>query len=1185
MRKRSPQKPPLRTNGPQAQVVRRDDDWTTRPELRLRILGLPSEITTHTLWTSFSRHGAVSQIEIFEDSRGLRDGSARITFSPPPLEPFWQRIQPFRIRWGAAMSIPVQLSLEAPRRTYYHPSPVNPSIKYPELMILQADSIDFGIMYDQNTMMSMHTVVASPMGRIKFKQNMLHRETVVEFRVDINNRSELFRFSIPFAHLNTILRIDSGQSDKIELVVSLPTPPHFFRKLEERDTHDPKARYWAEHDAWFRQTDITDFPLQVRNAPITIKKPGPIIDIGRWTTYRLKFDISSSKAQYLFRQIGQALRDYNISIQEMTEFEIASHREPAVWKYTDQSIMAPHEPTSTLADLFKDESIPPLAFPVRYQLEVCISHGYLSEHNLGQEFVRRLREMDPTKAQDVLEYVANQEKRIFAPMELFDIKIIKGSASRPPIPQYCAFIRSATVTPSTVYFNTPTVEISNRVIRYYAEHADRFLRVRFTAEKDEGKIYSTDKDTMNEVFTRVKRALRNGIKVGERHYEFLAFGNSQFRENGAYFYASLPHLQAQQIRDWMGSFDEIPYVAQYAARLGQCFSTTRAIIGTRTTIKEIEDEEHNGYVFTDGVGMLSPFLAQLITHELGIVRTSSEPPSIFQFRMGGCKGILAVSPHSKLQEITIRRSQYKFAARHEGLEIIRWSQFAASNLNRQIIVVLSALGVPDEIFIEKQKAQLADLTLAMISELKALSMLQKDIDPNQMTLTLAGMILDGFQKCQEPFMISMLHLWRAWSIKYLKEKARITIEKGAFLLGCVDETATLKGHFNQTPVLQAHESMEAKLKSLPEVFVQLSKGANGKPKVILGPMLLARNPSLHPGDIRVVQGVDVRALRHLKDAVVVPQTGDRPIVNMCSGGDLDGDDYLVIWDPELLPREWNHPPMDFTPAEKIPLGRQILPDDLTSFFVEYMKNDNLSRIAVAHLAFADFMEDGGKSTKCLKLAELHSTAVDYTKSGVPARMTRDLNPSKWPHFMEKKNKPRESIYQSRKVLGKLFDQVERVDFVPVFDVPFDTRILNAYRIESTMLEDAAVIKRQYDAAVRRIMAQHAISTEFEVWSTFVMSHSKASNDYKFHEEIGRISMALKDRFRALCYEKAGGSSFETLAPFAVAMYTITVGEISEAVAEARARKTSMTADKMPMMSFPWLFHSVLGKIANRTVVP
>ena len=466
---------------------------------------------------------------------------------------------------------------------------------------------------------------------------------------------------------------------------------------------------------------------------------------------------------------------------------------------------------------------------------------------------------------------------------------------------------------------------------------------------------------MDEVFTRVKRTFRNGITIGDRHYEFLAFGNSQFREHGAYFFAPLQHLQPQHIRSWMGDFDRIPYVALYAARLGQCFSTTRAIIGTNTIVKEVEDEKRSGYVFTDGVGKISPFLAQIIACELGIIRTSTGAPSVFQFRMGGCKGILAVAPDSIGREISIRRSQYKFAARHEGLEIIRWSQFAAANLNRQIIVVLSALGVPDNTFIEKQKAQLANLELAMTNEKVALGMLQKDIDPNQMTLALAGMILDGFQRVQEPFMMSLLRLWRAWSIKYLKEKARITVREGAFLLGCVDETAILRGHFDNT---FPSDTFEDAVNKLPEVFVQLSKGPRDKPSIITGPMILARNPSLHPGDIRVVRAVDVQALRHLKDVVVVPQTGDRPIVNMCSGGDLDGDDYLVIWDKALLPHEWNHPPMDFTPAQKIPLGRPITPDDLTSFFVTYMKNDNLSRIAVAHQAFADFMDEGVKSEKC-----------------------------------------------------------------------------------------------------------------------------------------------------------------------------------------------------------------------------
>ncbi|KAL8763852.1 MAG: hypothetical protein Q9184_000448 [Pyrenodesmia sp. 2 TL-2023] len=1157
-------------------VARREGDWKTWAELRLKVVGLPHEITTEEIWACFRCHGSVTQIEIMEDHLGRRDGNARVTFGPPPQRPFWG-IDPFFVNLRNGGRRAVKLLLEAPRRTFLHPCPVNSNVKYPESMILFADSLDFGIMSGPQTMMAMYTIKSGERASIRFKQSMLYRETVVDFRIEIKGQSELFRFTIPFTNLETIHRVDDGESDRVELLVSLPIPPRFYRKLDEKDTHDEKARYWCENDAWYRQTDITQYPEDLKDAPVALKKPRPTIDLGRWTTYRLSFKMSAQTRE-LFVRIGQALRDYNVTIEDLPSFKVTSHREPAVWRYIDQPIPAPARPDSRLEDLLREETILPLAFAVRYQLEVCISHGYLNEHNLSQDFVTRLMSMDPIKAQDLLEYIANQGKRVFEPMDLFTLKIVKGAASRPSIPQYCAYIRTATVTPTTIYFNTPTIEISNRVIRYFAEHADRFLRVRFTDERVEGKIYSTDKDTMDEVFTRVKRTLRNGITIGDRRYEFLAFGNSQFRENGAYFFAPLPHLQPRQMRNWMGNFGEIKYVAQHAARLGQCFSTTRAIIGTKTTIKEIEDEDRNGYVFTDGVGKLSPFLAQLISHELGIIRKSTdEPPSVFQFRMGGCKGILAVALDSKAQEITIRRSQYKFAARSEGLEIIRWSQFAASNLNRQIILVLSTLGVPDSVFLEKQKAQLANLELAMANEKVALTMLQKDIDANQMTLALAGMILDGFQSHKEPFMISTLRLWRAWSIKYLKEKARITIRDGAFLFGCVDETFTLQGHFDDsTPA----KDVEEKVSKLPEVFVQLSRGSNNEAQVIMGPMILARNPSLHPGDIRVVRGVDVPDLRHMKDVVVVPQTGDRPIVNMCSGGDLDGDDYLVIWDPELLPREWNHPSMDFTPAKKIALDREITPDDLTSFFVTYMKNDNLSKIAVAHLALADFMEEGVKSQKCLKLAELHSTAVDYTKSGVPAKMTRDLNPSKWPHFMEKQNKPRENVYRSRKVLGQLYDQVERVDFVPVFDAPFDDRILRAYKVDSRMLEEAAVLKRQYDAAMKRIMAQHAIKTEFEVWSTFVMYHSKASNDYKFHEEIGHISMALKERFRAQCYEKAGSKDFKDLGPFVAAMYIVMADEVGEAVKKMKTRGAEMTAEKMPMMSFPWLFKEVLGRIAS-----
>ena len=62
----------------------------------------------------------------------------------------------------------------------------------------------------------------------------------------------------------------------------------------------------------------------------------------------------------------------------------------------------------------------------------------------------------------------------------------------------------------------------------------------------------------------------------------------------------------------------------------------------------------------------------------------------------------------------------------------------------------------------------------------------------------------------------------------------------------------------------------------------------------------------------------------------------------------------------------------------------------------------------------------------LKLANLHSMAVDYVKTNQPARMTRDLQPPKWPHVLEKVGKKQHQVYRSRKVLGKPYDQVQRI---------------------------------------------------------------------------------------------------------------------------------------------------------------
>lgn len=808
---------------------------------------------------------------------------------------------------------------------------------------------------------------------------------------------------------------------------------------------------------------------------------------------------------------------------------------------------------------------------------------------MTREFVVKLAELGEKQARKLLEHVALQKKIYYKPMDIFELKFIKG-ATAGKIPSYCCYMRSARITPSMVYYNVPTVDISNRVIRHYINLADNFLRVRFTDEKHMGRINSTPDKTMDEVFTRIKRALANGITIGSTHYEFLAFGNSQFREHGAYFFAPKDGITAASIRAWMGQFSHIRNIAKHAARLGQCFSTTRAISGCSAHVRRIEDVERNGYTFSDGVGKISRFLAQIAASELRIKTPTREPPSAYQFRLGGCKGMLIVSPDAQRQEVHIRKSQFKFAALSQGLEIIRWSQFSIATLNRQLILVLSTLGIPDEVFHLKLRTMLRNLDEAMESDPKAVYLLRKYVDPNQVTLTISQMVLDGFRRSNEPFVTSLLTLWRAWHLKYLKEKAKIVIEKGANLLGCMDETATLKGHFFDS-VPKKDASVEEKTTALPEIFVQVYRPEDGgKYEIIEGLCILARNPSLHPGDIRVVRAVNVSALNHLKDVVVLPQTGDRDVAGMCSGGDLDGDDYLVIWDPDLLPDDWFREPMNYTGKKAHDLDHDVTVDEITSFFVTYMKNDCLPTIAHAHLAWGDYLDDGVNENKCIQLAQLHSDAVDYNKTGNPAIMRRAHRPRKWPHFMEKNHKPEHALYRSEKVLGQLYDAVERIDFVPNLELNFDHRILDCHiEVPGELYDFARSLKDEYDTAIRRIMAQHEIKTEFEVWSTFVLSHSNMSRDFKFHEDMGSISSALLEDFKKRAHEKVNGRSFELLSPLVVAMYRVTHKEMAAALAKHCEenppderlfnRVPPPKIEQLPLISFPWIFPKVLGQIA------
>lgn len=971
-------------------------EWQQWPELTLEINDLPQNITAAKIWEWFAGEGEIAFIDISESRNSSQLMFAKVRYSPPPKTAFWALnggrcwVEPRGARdFPNGLCVYIRVAKMIPDA--WIQSPVSRDRVFPIKMTLHPTSVQFGSLLSPSAMKVFKTLDTRPNQQdLKLEVNLKLKRFTVFFPMEIRypvevegTQQEFFKYTrqykltMDFSRMKRIYKTNQ-EDGACALVLPLQFPPQYYwKKLNVRSTFSEASKNWNASEAWYRATDILEKSDHQLRYPVALntdfEDPG-FIDIARWTTFRFVLQGQSEKEQSLNNMLTDALGDWNITSEVVDDFEISVGTQAELWKNLDHPPVAQGGGALALLQL-SSLSFTQLEFEVRYQLEVCISRGILNEHSISTEFLQQLAQLTPLKARLRLEYFADQNEYVQDPMTVLSSLDADAYYPHQKVPHYCALVRKAVITPTSVRYNTPVVETSNRVMRKYSHIQDRFLRVQFAEELEQGKI-SYNKDQNDEVFKRVMRTLYQGIRIGDRVYEFLAFGNSQLRSGGAYFFCPTQHVSCDDIRNWMGRFDHIKIIAKYAARLGQCFSTTRDIRGISVpTIRPIPDIERNGYCFTDGVGKISPFVSQMIIEEMSL--DVFDKPSAFQFRMGGYKGVLAVWPIAKGTEVHVRESQEKFKADFNGLEIIRCAKYATATLNQQTILILESLKVPTLSFTNLLDQQLEAYEKAMVNNHAAVDILTKFVDENQTTLIIAELLKAGFKssKVQEPFVVNVLNLWRSWSLKILKEKARIHVEKSAFVLGCVDETGTLRGHSTATEGTP-RGTKESDLNKLPQIFLQITDSKEyNKTRIIKGVCIVGRNPSLHPGDIRVVQAVDNPKLHHLKDVVVFPSKGDRPVPNMLSGGDLDGDDFFVIWDKTLLPEIWNYPPMNYTGSKPQPLDRDVNVNDLRDFFVLYMKNDSLPLIATSHRAFADELDAGPMSKKCTYcLYYLHSPA-------------------------------------------------------------------------------------------------------------------------------------------------------------------------------------------------------------------
>ena len=230
------------------------------------------------------------------------------------------------------------------------------------------------------------------------------------------------------------------------------------------------------------------------------------------------------------------------------------------------------------------------------------------------------------------------------------------------------------------------------------------------------------------------------------------------------------------------------------------------------------------------------------------------------------------------------------------------------------------------------------------------------------------------------------------------------LEDGVNLIGVMDESGTLpEGTFwarwdrNRGRASPGDAPGKPRLEPLPACTVAA----------------VSRFPCLAPADVRVLRAADPDTLadsvKALRNVIVFPRVGEIPEPCKMSGGDLDGDIYLLTWDESLIP-EQDAPAVDYKPAQQ-PQEKEdgVSVRDIVEFQIDYMKNDQVGRIANGHLAIADFATNAhGKrlyanDPKCHQLVHLHSTAVDFAKTGVPvdpakvhpSRVTPDCTLKLW----------------------------------------------------------------------------------------------------------------------------------------------------------------------------------------------
>ena len=593
------------------------------------------------------------------------------------------------------------------------------------------------------------------------------------------------------------------------------------------------------------------------------------------------------------------------------------------------------------------------------------------------------------------EEIKNTYELLYAQYETEGLEEI----SRPSKNRTLERLQRCIITPTYILFTPYVLGQGNRVLREYIKSTDDTFLCNFKMDSMGSDRW--DNDILVEF---MKFILSKGFIIDGKNYKFLNYSQSQFRNLSCWL-----STNPEKIIEKLGDFSKVKPVCKYAARISQTLTTTiRTIKIPKDKIKFIKDIKNDKYIFSDGVGKISYILAKKINDEF---LKLDYVPSCFQGRFMGCKGVWTTMWDDNSGQIYCRDSQKKFdllpddKRKYFYFELCDYSRYIPSYLNRQVILLLNTLGIKPICFINKldhyhKKLENQKFVLSLVHYPEWNRIFNK-------------MYSCGINRYNDRLIKALVESNLNILYNDLKNKARIYVEESAYVKGIMDEFGILE---------------------YGEAYLHIKR--DNLDLVLDKKCSIAKCPCLHPGDIRVLQfkkynkndekTKKYEVFNRYENVLIFPSKGERPHPNESSGSDLDGDDYFVFYDSDLVPDKLEKPMNYDSKSKPLENPGPYTINDVISYFSEYTNYNNLGLISDAHSAFSDKEKEGAKSKKSRDLAEKFSAAVDAPKTGDKVKLEDDENPKEFPHFMEKnKNKS----YHSKNILGQLYDKSKNFIFL------------------------------------------------------------------------------------------------------------------------------------------------------------